>query len=69
VKMAGQRHVNTLLDTHQKFSGYEGEWKKGRHLERVCCEYIREEAGKFNELYIGYLRKIDELYDQRKLNE
>jgi hypothetical protein len=56
IKLAGERHVYNLLDQFPKFS-------------KLAIEYIKETASKFNEMYLSYHRRLDELYDQNRLNE
>jgi hypothetical protein len=44
-------------------------FKTGNHMQKLAIEYIKETASKFNEMYLSYHRRLDELYDQNRLNE
>jgi hypothetical protein len=69
IKLAGERHVYNLLDQFPKFSNVKDVFKTGNHMQKLAIEYIKETASKFNEMYLSYHRRLDELYDQNRLNE
>lgn len=69
IMMCGERQVYTLLDKFPKFSSVSAEFKSGNHLYKLCIEYVKETALKFNQMLMSYERRQEELYDITKLNE
>lgn len=58
-----------LLDQHPRFLNVRVEFVNGNHLHLLCLEYIKETTLKYNELYRSYVKRLDELDEQTRINE
>jgi hypothetical protein len=58
-----------MLSVYPHFKAVSDDFYKANQLHKVCVEYVKDIAEKFNQLHMGYLEALGEIEDIKRMND